>query len=57
MAEQMFLLCYKTAPSLFKDAGPACLRGKCPEGDKTCGKAAEIRKARQCIIEINTEEK
>ena len=50
MAEQMFLLCLKTAPSLFRYAGPACLRGKCPEGEKTCGHAAEIRRQREELL-------
>lgn len=26
------------APNIFKDAGPACLIGPCPEGEMTCGK-------------------
>lgn len=26
------------APELFKDAGPGCLRGPCPEGKRSCGK-------------------
>ena len=51
MAEEMFLLCYKTAPSLFQNAGPACIRGKCPEGEKTCGRAAKIRASRNALIQ------
>ncbi|HEY5976052.1 MAG TPA: thymidylate synthase (FAD), partial [Geobacteraceae bacterium] len=31
------------APTLFKDAGPGCLVGPCPEGAMTCGKIKEIR--------------
>ena len=50
MAEEMFRLCYETAPALFQNAGPACLRGKCPEGEKSCGKAAQIRKDREALI-------
>lgn len=30
-------------PILFKNAGPACVRGKCPEGKMTCGKIDEVR--------------
>lgn len=30
-------------PTLFKNAGPGCVRGACPEGKMTCGKAKEIR--------------
>ena len=50
MAEEMFRLCFETAPALFLDAGPACLRGKCPEGEKSCGKAAALRKEREALI-------
>ena len=56
MAEQMFALCFKTAPALFRDAGPACLRGKCPEGEKSCGKAAAIRLSREAMISAYKEE-
>ena len=56
MAEQMLRLCMKTAPSLFMNAGPACLRGACPEGEKSCGKAAEIRKARELLLKTIAEE-
>lgn len=56
MAEEMFLICFNTAPSLFKNAGPACLRGKCPEGEKSCGKAAEIREKRNELIQTQKEE-
>lgn len=31
------------APNLFKNAGPGCVRGKCPEGKMTCGKTREVR--------------
>ena len=50
MAEEMFRLCFETAPALFTDAGPACIRGKCPEGEKSCGRAAAIRKERETLI-------
>ena len=56
MAEEMFMLCYQTAPSLFRNAGPACIRGKCPEGEKSCGKAAEIRAKREALIQKQREE-
>ena len=50
MAEQMFLLCLKTAPSIFRNAGPGCLRGACPEGEKSCGKAGRIREERKALL-------
>ena len=43
MAWQMLKLCREAAPALFEHAGPACLRGACPEGKNTCGKAQEVR--------------
>ena len=57
MAEEMFRLCFETAPALFMNAGPACLRGKCPEGEKSCGKAAQIRAERETLIQSKAEEK
>ncbi|MBR2823023.1 MAG: FAD-dependent thymidylate synthase [Clostridia bacterium] len=50
MATRMHRLCMETAPALFADAGPACLRGKCPEGEKSCGKAREIRAERDRML-------
>jgi len=44
LATQMLALCREAAPSLFRYAGPPCLKGKCPEGVFTCGKAGEIRR-------------
>jgi len=56
MAEQMFRLCLKTAPALFINAGPACIRGTCPEGEKSCGKALQIREARKQLLKSISEE-
>lgn len=50
LAGRMFELCYSAAPELFEDAGPGCLRGACPEGEKSCGRQAEIRKLRQAFL-------
>lgn len=44
LAEQMYALCVKVAPHLFRNAGPACVSGACPEGKMSCGRAAEVRK-------------
>ena len=52
LATEMHKLCMEVAPELFANAGPACLRGKCPEGDKSCGKAAQIRKDRKALIAL-----
>ncbi|MHB8765956.1 MAG: FAD-dependent thymidylate synthase, partial [Deferrisomatales bacterium] len=32
------------APRLFRDAGPGCLRGACPEGAYSCGEPHEARR-------------
>lgn len=37
MADEMLRLCKDVSPVIFSDAGPACIRGPCPEGKKTCG--------------------
>ena len=56
MAEEMFRLCFETAPALFMNAGPACLRGKCPEGEKSCGQAVSIREERETLINATVKE-
>lgn len=33
----------KVYPTLFKNAGPGCIKGPCPEGKMTCGKMVEVR--------------
>lgn len=38
LANQMHSICSRFAPELFADAGPGCVRGRCPEGEKSCGK-------------------
>ena len=43
VATQMLFLVRKVAPHLFANAGPGCLRGICPEGKMSCGKANEVR--------------
>ena len=49
LAWQMLKLCQEVAPVLFKNAGPACLGGACPEGKMTCGRAAEVRARREAL--------
>ncbi|MBR3763520.1 MAG: FAD-dependent thymidylate synthase [Clostridia bacterium] len=51
LATEMHRLCMEVAPSLFANAGPGCLRGACPEGEKSCGKARELREARRKMLE------
>lgn len=51
VATQMHRLCMDIAPLLFADAGPGCLRGRCPEGEKTCGRSTGIRRQREALLE------
>ncbi len=44
LALAMLGLAKEKAPLLFEDAGPGCVRGRCPEGKMTCGDAAGVRK-------------
>lgn len=44
VACQMLALVHEAAPHIFEKAGPPCLRGACPEGKMSCGKAAEVRR-------------
>ena len=52
LATRMHRLCLETAPALFRECGPACLRGKCPEGEKSCGKMEQKRRERKELIEM-----
>ena len=56
LAARMLALCREAAPALFDDAGPSCLTGPCPEGGRSCGRAAEIREKYKHLTE-NTENK
>jgi len=43
MSCHMLKLAREAVPSLFINSGPGCVRGKCTEGEMTCGKPDEIR--------------
>ena len=43
LAYRMLMLVKEVAPNVFKNAGPACVRGACSEGAMSCGKAKEMR--------------
>lgn len=45
MAEKMLALCLEVSPIIFKDAGPPCVRGPCPEGKLSCGHPRRPNKA------------
>ena len=38
MADRMLEICMEQSPVIFREAGPPCIRGPCPEGKKSCGK-------------------
>ena len=38
LAHKIHAICEMVAPVLFRDAGPECVRTKCPEGAKSCGR-------------------
>lgn len=43
VARQMLAQCYAVAPTIFRMAGPSCVRGACGEGKMCCGKMVEVR--------------
>lgn len=43
LATEMLHLVKQAAPVIFKEAGPGCLKGPCPEGKMSCGKSHEVR--------------
>lgn len=43
VATEMLRQVKQVSPHIFKDAGPGCVNGKCPEGKMTCGKMDEVR--------------
>jgi thymidylate synthase (FAD) len=44
LADEMLRQLKERVPVLFDFAGPACLRGRCPEGGKSCGKVKEVKR-------------
>lgn len=44
MSVEMLKLVKQAAPVIFRNAGPGCLAGPCPEGNMTCGNINEVRK-------------
>ncbi len=43
LADKMLKEVKNVAPNLFKNIGPRCLKGPCPEGKMTCGEINEVR--------------
>lgn len=43
MAVEMLRLAKKAAPVIFREAGPGCVGGPCPEGQFCCGQTVDVR--------------
>ena len=43
MSVEMLRLVRRAAPVIFRDAGPGCVSGPCPEGQFCCGQTTEVR--------------
>lgn len=43
LATQMLIQLKEVAPILFKNSGPNCVKGSCPEGKMTCGEIVKVR--------------
>ena len=43
LADRMASLAKEVAPTLFKFAGPPCIKGTCPEGSMSCGYMAQMK--------------
>lgn len=54
LAEEMLKLVLPTAPIIFENYGPHCVRGLCPEGTFYCGKPRGVTK--NGLVEISEEE-
>lgn len=60
LAEQMYCLVYKLAPTLFSHAGAPCVvTGRCPEGNLSCGHMKDMQERykrirRECLTEEET---
>lgn len=49
MTDEMLRQVKAIAPTLFKNAGPGCLVGPCPEGSMSCGNMVAIREKYKCL--------
>ena len=46
LAWEMLEQARRVAPTLFEVAGPGCIGGQCPEGERSCGRMQEVRARR-----------
>lgn len=55
LAEKMLELCGEVSPTIFKDAGPSCVRdGFCRES-KSCGRAPKLKKVLEVMNEMEVD--
>ncbi len=47
LAWEMLKIVKKISPTVFKEAGPQCIKGSCKEGSMSCGKHKEVRERYQ----------
>ena len=55
LADEMLSMCRKLAPEIFRNAGPGCVTGTCPE-KKPCGHPRERAEWDRLISHITTPE-
>lgn len=53
VADEMLRQVYAVAPTLFKNAGPSCVRGGCTEGKMSCKKAKEMKEFYSELKDLN----
>lgn len=44
LADRMLEICRQESPVIFREAGPPCVRGPCPEGKLSCGHPRSLRR-------------
>ncbi len=50
VADEMLKCVKRVAPTIFENSGPACLKGPCPEGVMSCGKADEVKRKYEKMV-------
>ena len=50
MSDEMLRLVKRIAPIIFRQAGPGCVAGPCPEGKFCCGQTTEVRAFYKALV-------
>lgn len=53
VADEMLRLVYEIAPTLFKNAGPSCVKGGCSEGKMSCKRMKEMQDFYKNLKDMN----